>query len=263
MTNPSALPPIPPVTSAIKAALAPYGKLRVGVNMANFLLVSGKADDAAPTGLSPDLAQYIAELLGVPCVLIPFAGPGQLADAIADDVWDLANIAVEPERAETIAFSDPYILIDANFLTRKDSPIHTNADVDQDNVTIMLYGRSAYDLWLSDHYLKPTYLRADTIDLSHQRFKDGEGDVLASLKPKLLSELSGSGSGADSGASDYRLIAEPFTHIKQAVGMRPHNAEALSFINAVIAHLLVSGFIADALTSHGVEDKLSLPNTYG
>ena len=253
MTAPSTVPPIPPVTPHITAALAPHGTLRVGINMANFLLVSGNADDAAPTGLSPDLAQYIADLLGVPCALVPFAGPGQLADAIADDVWDLANIAVEPERAETIAFSDPYVLIDANFLARKNSSIRTNADVDQKDVTIMLYCRSAYDLWLSDHYLRPTYLCVDSIDLSHQRFKDGEGDVLASLKPKLLSELSGAGGDA------YHLITEPFTAIKQAVGMRPNQPEALAFINGVIAHLLASGFIADALKTHHVEDKLSLP----
>ena len=249
----SQTPIIPPVTSAIREALAPHGKLRVGVNMANFLLVSGTTDDGAPSGLSPDIAHHIAGLLSVPCELVPFAGPGQLADAIADDVWDLANIAVEPERAETIAFSDPYVLIDANFLTRKDSSIRTNSDVDKDNVTIMLYGRSAYDLWLSDHYLKPRYLRVETIDLSHQRFKDGEGDVLASLKPKLLSELAGEGGEA------YRLITEPFTAIKQAVGMRPNHPEALAFINVVIAHLLASGFIANALKMHQVADKLSLP----
>jgi len=253
MTTSSKSLPIPPVTPAIKAALAPYGKLRVGINMANFLLVSGKTDDGSAKGVSPDLAQYIAGLLDVPCVLVPFAGPGQLADAIADDVWDLANIAVEPERAATIAFSNPYVLIDANFLTRKDSAIHTNADVDKKDISIILYGRSAYDLWLSEHYLKPTYLRVETIDLSHQRFKDGEGDVLASLKPKLLSELSGTG------ASDYRLITEPFTAIKQAVGMRPDHPDALDFINRVIAHLLACGFIADSLKTHQVEDKLSLP----
>ena len=252
MTTSSKSLPIPPVTPAIKAALAPYGKLRVGINMANFLLVSGKTDDGSAKGVSPDLAQYIAGLLDVPCVLVPFAGPGQLADAIADDVWDLANIAVEPERAATIAFSNPYVLIDANFLTRKDSAIHTNADVDNKDISIILYGRSAYDLWLSDHYLKPTYLRVETIDLSHQRFKDGEGDVLASLKPKLMNELAAN--------ADVTLIADPFTFIKQAVGMKKGHDDVLDGLNRIIAHLLASGFIADSLNRHGVADKLSLPS---
>jgi hypothetical protein len=31
-----------------------------------------------------------------------FTGPGQLADAVANDIWDIGNIVVEPARAKTI-----------------------------------------------------------------------------------------------------------------------------------------------------------------
>lgn len=241
----------PTIYQKMRDVLAAKGVLRVGLNMSNFLLVSGVDNDGAPYGLSPDLARQIAAILNVDYALIPFQGPGELADAIADDAWDLANIAVEPERAAMIAFSQPYIHIDANFMTRKGVDIKSNEDVNQSGVNIILYDRSAYDLWLKDHYLNANYIRVATLQESHDRFLAAEGDVLASLKPKLLNELAV--------RDDVTLINPPFTFIKQAVGMKKGHDDVLAGVNQIIAHLLANGFIADSLTRHDVANKLSLP----
>ena len=48
----------------IKAQLAPHGSLRAAINMGNFLLVTGKAPNGDPDGVSPDMARAIAEKLG-------------------------------------------------------------------------------------------------------------------------------------------------------------------------------------------------------
>ena len=102
----------------IRNFLAPNGILRAGINLGNFLLVSGTDDKGIPRGVSPDLAKSIASELEVECKLITFDRPGDLADAVNDNVWDIANIAYEHERAESIDFSNPYVLIDANFLVK-------------------------------------------------------------------------------------------------------------------------------------------------
>ena len=68
--------------------LAPTGVLRVGVNMANFLLVTGESDNGDPEGVSPGIAKAMADKLGVAVSYVPFVGPGEVADAAADDVWD-------------------------------------------------------------------------------------------------------------------------------------------------------------------------------
>ena len=99
--------------------LLPKGILRAGINMSNFLLVTGKKADGSPDGVSPDLVKQIALDLKVNYELIPFDRPGELADAVNDDIWDIGNIAYEPERANTISFTNPYVLIDANFLIKK------------------------------------------------------------------------------------------------------------------------------------------------
>ncbi len=108
----------------LRDALAPTGTLRAGLNLSNFLLVSGQNADGTPAGVSPDLARHIAAALDVPCEFVAFETPGQLADAAADDVWDIGNIAHEPDRARLIDFSQPYVLIDAHFLVRTELSTH-------------------------------------------------------------------------------------------------------------------------------------------
>jgi len=235
----------------VKNALAPHGVLRAGINMANFLLASGTHKDGTPDGVSPDLARRIAAELGVPCQLVPFDSPGELADAVDKDRWDIANIAVEAERAQHIDFSSPYVLIDANFMVRKDAPFTSNADIDTPDLRIAAYERSAYDLWLTENFTRARMVRSLSIARSHADFREGRADVLASLKPKLLEELA---------ASDgVRIIEPPFTGIKQAVGIRKGAPDALGFLNHLIADLLGTGFIRACLKKHGVEEKLSIP----
>ena len=239
------------MNDAIIQSLAPHGILRAAINMSNFLLVSGQRDDGEADGISPDLARKIAETLGVPYKLVPYEGPGQLGDDVNEDIWDIGNIAIEPERAQTIDFSHSYVNIDANFMARKDLAFTSNDQVNQKGVNIILYNRSAYDLWLTDNFKNPDYMRVKSIQESHELFHAGQADVLASLKPKLVDEVAQS--------DDYRIIEPPFTAIRQAVGIRKGQSEALSFLNNLIEDLIATGFIAESLKRHQVDKKLSIP----
>ena len=235
----------------ILAGLAPHGHLRAAMNMSNFLLVSGTDEDGQPDGLSPDIAREIARRVGVACELVPFAGPGILADAAGGDIWDIANIAIEPERAAVIDFSQPYIQIDANFLARKGSGLIRNEQVNRPDVETVLYGRSAYDLWLKENFTSARYQREASMAESIAAFEAGQGDVLACLKPKLLDMVAAN--------PDFQILEPPFTAIRQAVGLNKGHAAALAFVNETVAELLAGGFVADSLKRHGVQDKLSLP----
>ena len=74
--------------------LVPTGVLRVGVNMSNFLLVNSTSENGEPDGVSPAMARELAAKLGVGVRLIPFDGPGDVADAAAGNVWDLSLIHI-------------------------------------------------------------------------------------------------------------------------------------------------------------------------
>ena len=235
----------------VKQQLAPTGVLRAGINLSNFLLVSGQLADGSPDGISPDIARYIATRLDVPCKLVTFDRPGQLADAVNENIWDIGNIAFEAERAQTLDFSNPYVLIEANFLFRQDEDFVSNDDVDREAVRIAVSERSAYDLWLTDNFKRAQIVRAPSIKAAHKMFFENEVNVLASLKPKLLEDMVSH--------EGLRLIEMPFTAVKQSVGIAKGKPEAVAFLNALIKDLARDGWVATQLRHHDVAEKLGIP----
>ena len=49
------------MTPEILAQLAPTGVLRAGINLSNFLLVTGRSPEGEPEGVSPGMARAIAD----------------------------------------------------------------------------------------------------------------------------------------------------------------------------------------------------------
>ena len=235
----------------ISKKIAPTGELRVGLNMSNFLLVNSKDANGLPDGVSPDIGKKIAKELNVNCKLVQFERPGLLADAVDDNKWDIGNIAYEKERGKTIDFSDPYVNIDANFIFRNKDNFKSNEEINSSGIKIAVVERSAYDLWLSDNFKNAELIKVKTIDSSHKLFREGSVDVLAGLKPKLLEELEIN--------DDFKIISNPFTYIKQSVGIKKGNPEILEFLNRFILKLIRKGYISELLKKHKVQDKLSIP----
>ena len=235
----------------ISKQLAPTGILRVGINMSNFLLVSGVNSSGLPKGVSPDLGEKIAKELNIPYKLIQYKRPGELADAVNKNQWDIGNIAFEPKRAETIDFTNSYVNIDANFLVRKIDNFKSNEDVSKAKVKIAVAERSAYDLWLSENFKDIELIRASSIQNSHILFNEGKANVLAGLKPKLIEELSKN--------DQLELIEDPFTSIKQSIGIKKGHPQVIKFLNNFISKLVNDGFIEQLLKKYKVENKLSIP----
>ena len=239
------------MTESISNLIAPKNILRIGINMSNFLLVNKDSTFSKPEGLSPEIGKLLARELDVNYEFVTFKNPGLLADAVDYDKWDVGNFAFEKKRAEIIDFSNPYVNIDANFLLRKNSEINQNNDVDNKNNKIAVVNRSAYDLWLSDNYKKAKIIRTKTIIETHNLFYNQDVNILAGLKPKLLEELNNN--------DQFKLIDEPFTFIKQSIGIKKGNSKAIDFINNFVSRKIKDGTIKGLLKKYDLEDKLSVP----
>ena len=231
--------------------LAPKGYLRAAINLSNFLLVTGKESNGDPQGVSPDMARALAKELNLDIKLITFNRPGELADAISQDVWDIGNIANEPARAKSIKFSLPYTTIESTFLTRNGLNIKTLKDVDKKGIKIAVAERSAYDLWLTENIKNADLIRAKSIDESFSIFQENKYEVLAGLRPKLVDDIKKT--------TDCFILNESFTYINQCIGIKPGNLEAENFINNFVKKNIENGFVKNLLSKYCVLGKLSLP----
>src|SRR6201992_2943320 len=145
----------------VTSELAPTGILRAAINMGNFLLVTGRTPSGDPEGVAPDVAREIASRLAVPVAYVPYARPGELADAAGTGVWDIGLIGAEPQRAEKIAFSHAYVEIEGTYLLPPGSPIQTIVEIDQPGRRLAVTARSAYSLWLENNYKRGELLQFD------------------------------------------------------------------------------------------------------
>lgn len=228
----------------VKSELAPGGVLRAGLNMANFLLVSGTTEAGEPAGVAPDMAAEIARRLGVPVRFVPYKTPGELADAAESGAWDIGLIGAEPQRAEKIAFTPAYVEIEATYLVPAGSSIRALADVDRPGVRIAVTGRSAYGLWLDRHIQHATLVKTDSLDSSFERFVADRLEVLAGLRPRLLADVEK--------LAGARILEGRFTAVQQAIGTGRRNTAAAGFLRNLVAEVKASGFVQGLIDRHGV-----------
>lgn len=229
----------------LRFELAPTGVLRAGINMANFLLVTGRRDDGAPQGVAPDMAHAVAERLGVEVVYVPYETPGQLADDATKGVWDVGLIGAEPARAEHIAFSAAYVEIEATYLVPADSPIQAIDDVDRPGVRIAVAARSAYDLYLTRNIQHAELMRVAGLNASYDLFVNDKLDALAGLRPRLMSDVDK--------LPGARLLDGKFTAVQQAIGTPRDRGAAAAFLRDFVEEAKASGLVGQFIERHQVK----------
>ena len=127
---------------AARSELAPTGKLRVGVNLGNFLLVNKDPATGELRGVVPDLAAELARRLGMTVELITYPGAGQLADAAKHRRLGRGLHRRRTAARGRIEFTPAYVEIQATYLVPRRLAPQTIADVDRQGVRIAIRARA-------------------------------------------------------------------------------------------------------------------------
>jgi polar amino acid transport system substrate-binding protein len=238
------------VTPALRFEFAPTGTLRVGLNMSNFLL-TGKDSSGAPIGVAPDLGRELGRRLGLPVELVPYPGPGVLADDAGKNKWDVGFLGAEPQRANEIDFTPAYVEIEATYLLPPGSQIKSVAEVDRKGVRVAVPERSAYELWLTRNIRNAELVRIKGADETFKRFVDGKMDALAGLRPRLITDqgnLPGS-----------RILEGNFTAVQQAAGTPKGRPAAFGYLREYIEDIKASGLVAKTIAKNDVRGLTVAP----
>ena len=238
------------VSPAVRSELAPTGKLRVGLNMSNFLLTATDAATGKPKGLAADMGMELGRRLGVPVELVPFPSPGAVADAAKTGVWDVGFIGAEPQRATEIDFTAAYVEIEATYLVPPGSPIKAIPDVDRPGIRIAISDRSAYDLYLTRHLKHAELIRARGDDV-FKRFLSDKLDAMAGLRPGLVKnqeKLPGS-----------HILDGKFTAVQQAAGAPKGRPAGAKYLKEFIEDVKATGLVAKLIEKNNVRGLTVAP----
>ena len=225
--------------------LAPGGgKLRIGLNYSNFLLVLGDDAQGEPRGIAPDLGRELARRAGLALEFVKFDGAGKLFDAVKSAACDVGFLGAEPQRASEVEFSPAYLEIPVTFLVPAGSPIRSIADVDREGVRVAVSERSAYDLFLTRTLKKAKLVRAQGIAASYDLFIAQKLEALGGLKPKLVEEAKRT--------PGSRVLEGQVTGVQQAIGAPKGRPAAAQILREFADDVKRSGVVARLIEKHGV-----------
>jgi polar amino acid transport system substrate-binding protein len=240
------------VPAEVIAAFTPDGKLRASINLGNPILANADPATGAPCGVSVDLACEFARRLGVGVELVVFDTAAKSVQAVTDDQADIGFFAIDPQRANGIAFTAAYVLIEGCYLVRDDSPLRDNDEVDRAGRSVVVGKGSAYDLYLTRELKQATIQRSPTSPTVVSTFVEQRADVAAGVKQQLQADARAIGG--------LRLLPGRFMVIQQAMGTpKSRGTTAAACLAAFVEEMKASGFVASALARHGIEGASVAP----
>lgn len=238
--------------ASLAGAFAPSGRLRASINLGNPILANRDAAGGEPRGVSIDLARAFGRRLGLEVDLVVFDTAAASVEAVSQEQADIGFFAVDPKRAQHIAFTAPYVLIEGAYLVREGSPLRSNEEVDRSGHRVVVGQGSAYDLYLTRELKQAAIVRAPSSPAVVDTFLQENAEVAAGVRQQLEADAQR--------LPGLRLLPGRFMVIRQAMGCpRSRGEAAAQELARFVEEMKASGFVAAALQRHGVQGASVAP----
>jgi polar amino acid transport system substrate-binding protein len=211
------------LTPAVRADLAPTGKVRAGINYGNFILAARDPSSGESRGVAIEIAEDLGRRLSVPVELVAYDSVAAMVDAARTGAWDIAFLGVDPAREDEISFTAAYLEIEATYLVSPGSALRTVADVDQKGVRVAAPARANYELFLGRTLKQGELVRA-------------QGAGLREALTGYAERLPGA-----------RALDGRFMAVQQAVGVPKGRDTGLAYLRGVVEDVKASGLVGRAI----------------
>jgi polar amino acid transport system substrate-binding protein len=231
------------ITPAVRADLAPTGKLRAAINYGNFILATRDKTTGESRGVAIDLTRELGRRLEVPVEIVAYDSVAVMGDAAPTGVWDIAFLGSDPKREALMSFTAAYLEIEATYLVRGDSPLRTAAEVDRAGVKVAAPARANYELFLGRNLHHARLVSTAGADAAFDLLAKSEVDALAGLTQALhdrLPQLPGS-----------RILDGRFMGVQQSIAVPRGRDAGLTFLRRVVEDAKASGLVARAIERTG------------
>jgi polar amino acid transport system substrate-binding protein len=235
----------------IAVELAPTGQLRAAINFGNTVLAQKDPATGEARGVSVDLARELSWRLAVPLDIVPYDAAGKVTADATRNKWDVAFFAIDPKRAEDVAFTAPYVIIEGGYAVPASSPIKSIEEVDREGVRVAVASRSAYDLYLTRTLKQAQIVRSSSGVNATELFVKDKLPVLAGIRPVLVEWAKAT--------PGYRVLEGRFMVIEQAMVTHKDRERGAEYLHKFVEEQKANGFVAAALARSGQKDAIVAP----
>jgi polar amino acid transport system substrate-binding protein len=231
-----------------RQALAPTGRLRVGLNIGSPSHAIRDPATGETKGVGFDLGSEFARRLGVAVEPLMFKSIGELLDGGRSAQWDIAFIGIDAERTTYLDFTGPHLDLEVGYLLPAGSTIGGFSGVDRPGIRVAVPQNGHADLILSRALKEAKLVRGAGVAGAFAALSSGQAEVLSANKGNLF-ELAQNNPG--SRVLDGRI------GIEQLAMALPKGRDAgLAYARAFIDEARAGGLVKAAVERAGLRGAL-------
>jgi polar amino acid transport system substrate-binding protein len=183
------------IAAAVRQALAPGGKLRVGVYRGSPTSMIQDRASGETKGLAYELGQEFARRLNIPFEPVEFTQIADVLDALKRGAVDFTVTNASPARAKDVDFTAPILGVELGYLVPPRSSIATLADVDRPGNRVGVTAGGSSHAALQRQFKHATVVPSPSVTAAVEMLADGRVDAYATNKA-ILFEMSDQSPGS-------------------------------------------------------------------
>jgi polar amino acid transport system substrate-binding protein len=230
-------------TAEIRHALAPTGALRVGLYLGNPASLMEAPVAGQAIGVGFELGRELARWLDVPFQPVIYPNNGAVLEGVRTGNVDVVFTNATAARSNEIAFTQPYLEVEAGYLVAPRSRITAMAGVDAAGVRVGVMEGSTSSRTLPQLLKSASIVTVPTLERVVDMLSGGDLDAFATNK-SILFELSDRIGGT-------RVLEGHYAVEQLALGIPKSHEPGLDYVRRFIAGAVSSGLVKGAVDRAG------------
>jgi polar amino acid transport system substrate-binding protein len=230
--------------TAVREALAPSGKLRIGVYADSPISLLRDRATGEARGVAHDTGREVARRLGVPFEVIEFPRVAEVLAALKTGAVDITVTNATAVRAKDVDFTPPLLLLELGYLAPPGSPVSSIADADRPGIRIGVTQGSTSSSTLPRQLKNAAIVPAPSMKSAIEMLSSHQVDAFATNKANLFEMADG--------VPGSRVLAGNWGVEHLAIAIPKGRDRAMPWLEYFVAEAKQTGFIARAVETAGL-----------
>lgn len=240
----------PPANSAVKAALAPSGKLRVGVYPGSPTSMVRDAKTGEVVGVALQLGQALGQQLGLPVQVVEFSRLALVLEALKAGAIDVTFTNATEARAREMDFTDPLLQLELGYLVPPNTTLTGVNDVDRAGIRVGVGLGSSSQGTLTRSFKNASVKTSASLAQAQQMLLKGELDAFATNKA-ILFEM-------NQGLPGFRVLEGRWGTESMAMAIPKGRETALPYVRQFAKDARASGLLASVVSKSGLRGTVQM-----
>jgi polar amino acid transport system substrate-binding protein len=227
-----------------RQALAPSGKLRVGVYPGSPFSMIRDPASGETKGITVEIGKALAARLGVPYEQVEFKRIAEVLDALKAGKVDMALANASPARMNEFEWTTPVLLIEIGYLVMPGSAVTTITDVDRPGIRVGVTEGGTTHRELSHRLKNAQVVPAATLNIAIEMLSQHRIDAYTTNKANLYA--------MSDGLPGSRVLDGRWGIERLSLAIPKGREQGMAYFRAFVEEAKADGLIARAAQRAGL-----------